>query len=115
MDSELFKDMYFLPDPKIGTDDHYIFFEKIYGTKTSEQHARNVGVVIQCNEYDKWCLLFSKRKLSVIQRKKIEELIVDISYSCGATTDDLVLPETWACVAIRTHDCGDPILFCIQR
>ena len=130
MDSELFKDMHFLPDPKIGTDDHYISFEKIYGTKTNEddrpsltkrkkmksitfspteQHARNVGVVIQCDECDKWRLLFSKRKLSVIQRKKFEELIADISYSCGATTNDLVLPETLACVAIRTHDCGDPI------
>ena len=75
----------------------------------AEQHARNVGLVIQCDECDKWRLLFSKRKLSVSQRKKLEEIITDVSYSCGATTDDLLLPETLAGVGVQTHDCGDPI------
>ena len=36
MDSEFFKDMHLLPGRKLGTDDHYISFEKIYGLKTSE-------------------------------------------------------------------------------
>ena len=51
-------------------------------------------------------LLFSKCKLSVKQRKQLEEIIADISYSCGATTEDLVLPDT---LCVRTHDCSDHI------
>lgn len=60
-----------------------------------------------------WLITFCRLKLSVIQRKKIKEIIADISYSCGATTDDLLLPETLAgmhgYLYIRTHDCSDPI------
>ena len=89
MDSELYKKVHFLPDPVMGPDDHYKPFADVYGTPTteegrpslmqrkkaktltyspSEQHARNVGVVVQCDECDKWHLLFSKRKLSVKER-----------------------------------------------
>ena len=31
----------------------------------SKQHATNVGVVVQCEECNKWRLMFSKRKLSL--------------------------------------------------
>ena len=58
----------------------------------TETHARNVGVVVQCDECNKWRLLFSKRKLSAKQRQQLEEIIADVSYSCGATTEDLILP-----------------------
>ena len=75
----------------------------------TEVHARNVGVVIQRDECDKWRLLFLKCKLSVKQRKQLVEIIADISYSCGATTEDLVLPETLTSVYVRTHDCSDHI------
>ena len=69
----------------------------------TEVHARNVGVVIQCDECDKWRSLFSKRKLSVKQRKQLEEIIADISYSCEATTEDLILPETLTSVCVCEH------------
>ena len=81
MDSERFKSIHFLPDPVMGSDDHYIPFTDVYGTDTSEnerpsliqrrkmktltyspsvQHACNAGVLVQCDECNKWCLLFSK-------------------------------------------------------
>ena len=51
-------------------------------------------------ECNKWRLLFSKRKLSAKQRQQLEEIIADVSYSCGATTEDLILPEALASVCI---------------
>ena len=130
IDTELFKDIHFLPDPKMGVDGHYIPIVDIYGTNTNEDdcpsltkrkkaksltysptetHARNVGVVVQCDECNKWRLLFSKRKLSAKQRQQLEEIIADVSYSCGATTEDLILPEALASVCIRAHECSDHI------
>ena len=114
----------------MGPDDHYKPFADVYGTPTTEegrpslmqrkkaktltyspgeQHARNVGVVVQCDECDKWRLLFSKRKLSVKERAQLEEVIAEISYTCGATVDDLVLPDNLKSIGIRSHSCSDPI------
>ena len=74
MDSERFKGIYLLPDPVMGSDDHYVPFTDAYGTNTSEneclsliqrrkiktlmyspseQHVRNVGILVQCDECDK--------------------------------------------------------------
>ena len=32
-----------------------------------------------------------------------------VSYSCGATIEDLILPDTFKSVGIRSHNCNDPI------
>lgn len=130
MDAEQFQRIGFLPDPVMGTDDHYISFGNVYCTDTDEsyrpsliqrkrmktltyspsgQHASNAGVLVQCDECDKWRLLFSKRKLSAKDRTQLEEIINDISYTCGATTDDLVLPDNLKGIGIRSHNCSDPI------
>ena len=72
MDSVHYKEVHFLPDPVMGLDDHYKPFADVYDTGAteeghpsltyylSEQHAQNAGVVVQCDECDKWCLLFLK-------------------------------------------------------
>ena len=130
MDSEHFKELHFLLDPMMGSDDHYKPFADVYSTSTIEeerpsliqrqkvkgltyspsaQHARNAGIVAQCDECDKWRLLFSKRKLTVGERAQLQEIIEDISYTCGATTDDLILPDTLKSVGVRIHACSDPI------
>lgn len=130
MDSEHFTEIHFLPDQVMGSVDHYKPFADVYGTRTtederpssiqrrkekaltyspSEQHARNTGNVIQCDECDKWCLLISKRKLTIRERAELEEIVADISYTCGATTDDLILPDAFKSVGLRGHDCSDPI------
>lgn len=75
--SERFKGIHFLPDPVMGSDDHYVLFTDAHGTNTSEnerlsliqrrkmktltyspseQHARNAGILVQCDECDKWHL-----------------------------------------------------------
>ena len=94
MDSERFKGIHFLPDPIMGSDDHYIPFTDAYGTITSEnerpfliqrrkiktltyspseQHARNAGVLVQCDECEKWRLLFCKCKLSARERTQLKD------------------------------------------
>ena len=60
--------------------------------------------VVQCDECDKWCLLFSKRKLSGRERAQLEGIIADVSYSCG----DLLLPDTLKSVGTQSHNCSDP-------
>lgn len=36
----------------------------IMGFKSSAQNCKNVGTLIQCGECDKWCIIYSKSKLS---------------------------------------------------
>ena len=53
---------------------------------------------------------YSKCKLTIRERTQLEEIVADVSYTCGATTvDDLILPDTLMCVGVRSHDCIDPI------
>ena len=75
-------------------------------TSPSEQHACNAGILVQCDECDKWHLLFSKHKLSVRERSQLQGIIADVSYSCGATIEDL---DALKCVGIQSHYCSNPI------
>ena len=86
-----------------------LWLKEILTFSQTEVHARSVGPVIQCDKFDKWRLMFSERKLSQRQRKQIEDIINDISYSCGTTTEDLVLPDELSSVCVRKHDCSDHI------
>ena len=130
MDADVFQVLHFLPDPILGSDGHYLPFDDVFRSQTSEkdrpslqaqkqkkslsyspvkQHAVNVGVVVQCDECNKWRLLFSKRKLAFHERHELEQLLSDISYTCGAKMEDLQLPELLKCVEIRIHQCCDRI------
>ena len=130
MDSTMFQTLRFLPDPMLVSDGHYSPFEDAFNSSTSEkdrpslqspkkkkilsyspvkQHAVNVGLVLQCDECNKWRLLFSKRSLPFHDRHELERLLSDVSYTCGARIDDLQLPEQLKCVEIRAHQCSDPI------
>jgi len=42
-----------------------------------------------------------------LSMKYLEEIIADISFTCKATIEDLVLPQTLSCVAVRFHHCSD--------
>ena len=107
MDSELFKTLHFMPDPIPGDDDHYKRYVEVYGLDStteehrpslltarktalqslgftpSQQHVRNVGVLIQCDECGMWRLLFSKQKLNYQELSELERSLDDVSYSCG--------------------------------
>ena len=112
-----------LPSPIYNDDGHYADFYDVYGQSPTEdlipsniqkknkktlpfnatqQHVRNVNLLIQCEECKMWRLLFLKKKLS----KNLEGILEDLSYTCGATFDDLDLQKS---VCIRLHSCFDPI------
>ncbi len=39
----------------------------------------------------------------------MHHIIDDISYSCGATIQDLDLPEKFSCVYLKDHNCHDAV------
>ena len=92
--TEVFNEIHHLPDPEPSGPDHYKFFDDVYGQPTLEKHrpsliqkkqtkhgipfspstqcAKNVGIVVQCQECDKWRCLYSKRKISQKMHDKIQ-------------------------------------------
>ena len=87
MDRTVFQTLRYLPDPTMGSDGHYLSFEDVFDSSTTEkdglslqsqkhkrtlsyppvkQHALNVSVVIQCDECNKWILLFSKQFIAIM-------------------------------------------------
>ena len=130
MPKDVFQMLRHLPDPMMGNDDHYLSFEDVYNTKTSEKdrpslsnakkvkilpfvptsrHVQNVKVVVQCEECNLWRLLYSKGKLTLLERQLLQTLLEDVSYSCGATFQDLDLPDSITCVHILEHNCYDSV------
>ena len=130
MENETFEKLRFLPDPLIQDDGHYMPFAKAFTLNTTEQdrpslkgkkaakplsfspsvqHARNTDTMVQCDECCMWRLVFSKRKLSVSARNTLQTILEDVSYTCGASLDDLDLPDSLSSVVVRSHQCGDAI------
>ena len=131
MDYETFSQLRFLPDPMINPSDpeHYLPFEDAMQKETSEkdcpslqrqkkktiayspstQHVKNVDVMVQCEDCSMWRLLFSKRKLTNVQRRTLEAILNDVSCSCGASFEDIEFPDGLESVCIRDHNCSDPI------
>ena len=56
-----------------------------------------------------WRLVFSKRKLSIAASSTLQAILEDVSYTCGSSFDDLDLPDSFASVVVRDHQCGDAI------
>lgn len=94
-----------------GADDHYKLFVDVYGTRTTWSHisdsekkakthspnehvAHYSGIVIQCDKCNisKWRLLLCR--ITIREHAQLEQNVADIFYRCGATTDDLILPDT---------------------
>ena len=130
MNREQFEELRFLPDPLMQDDGHYLPFEKAFTSNTTEQdrpslrgkslakplsfspsvqHAKNTDTMVQCEECNMWRLVFSKKKLSPSVRTTLESILEDVSYTCGASFNDLDLPESLASIIIRDHRCGDII------
>ena len=131
MEKETFEKLKFLPDPQMQDDGHYLPFQEPFALNTnteqdrpsqkgkrkasplsfspSVQHARNTDIMVQCDECSMWRLLFSKHKLSAAERATLQVVLEDISYTCGASLDELDLPDRLSTVVIRNHQCGDTI------
>ena len=128
---EIFENVHMLPDPTPGEDEHYLPFENVYSTDTTEvhrpslskrskkqktlpfvasiQHVRNVNMVVQCEECGMWRLIYSKKKLTVEAKKELERKLSSFDFSCGASTTDLDLSDELADVHFRDLRCEDPI------
>ncbi len=121
-----------LPHPTPGEDDHYAPFSSVFGTVTSGehrpsykkkalskkntlpfyasvQHVKNVELMVECQECGMWRLLYSKYKLNKHQRTKLQILLEELVYTCGAKLSQLQLPDEFKYVEIRDHDCHNPI------
>jgi hypothetical protein len=55
-----------------------------------------------------WRLIFSKYKLKPMDRRELQSILDDFTYTCGSKLHD-VLPEKYSLVEIRDHSCHDPI------
>lgn len=129
---DIFKSLHHLPDPVPAEDGHYTPFKEVYGTETtgefrpslshqkkstkrslpfyaSVQHVKNAQLMIQCDSCGMWRLIYSKYKLKEEQRRLIEQLLDNLSYTCGGKLKDLNLPEQFSNVEIKDHHCHDPI------
>ena len=47
----------------------------------SAQHAKNTDTMLQCEEYNKWQLVFSKKKLNKQKQESLNKLLESISYT----------------------------------
>ena len=112
MPLDIFNNIHHLPDPVPSEDGHYTPFSEVYESSTTEQHRRsmqvkrgkqktlpfsasiqhvkNVSIIIQCEECQKWRLLDCKRKLTTSERCELLHTLDNVTYTCGAQLEDLV-------------------------
>ena len=114
----------------MNDDGHYHSFSEVYGTSTSEkdlptaalgkqkktlpfnatqQHVKNVNLLIQREDCDMWRLLFAPSKLSPQSVTQLKSILEEVSYTCGATFNDMEMPNELQSVSVRMHKCYDPI------
>ena len=95
---DTFKSLSFPPNAVPGVDGHYKPFSDVYGLEEpaekhrpslqlrkkkassfspSQQHVKNVNVLVQCEECDKWRLLFCKHKLSPQEVTDLQVILED--------------------------------------
>lgn len=58
------------------------------GFSPSSQFAKNVGIVIECCECNKWRVLYSKTKLNAIEVSTLKRYFDTIQYACGDTFEN---------------------------
>ena len=130
VDAQVFETLTYLPDPIPENDDHYKNFTDIYGQTTttekyrpsltrqikrkidftpSQQHVKNVGMLVQCEECDKWRLMFCRHKLNRQEVATLAKCLDDVSYTCGVLFSDLDLPGRLKGVCVKDHACVDHI------
>ena len=76
---------------------------------SSVQHARNVGLMVQCEECEMWRLIYRRQKLPARLRTKLETILVDYTFTCGANLQELELPDEMSEVCVRDVPCYDPL------
>lgn len=86
LSKEVFEQIKPFPDPVPGEEDHYVPFNEVYGSQTSEehrpsmkkrsqkqhtlpfhgklQHVKNADIVVECEECGMWRLVYAKQNLT---------------------------------------------------
>ena len=62
--------------------------------------------MVQCEECNMWHLVFSKYKLKAAQCQKLQQVISDYSYTCGAKFEDLSLEKNLRMSTLRIIHVG---------
>ena len=75
----------------------------------TQQHVKNVNMVIQCEECEMWRIVYSKKKLDPQSLSVLEKIMDDVVYTCGTTFDELDLSPTLQSVCVRIVHCNDPM------
>ena len=83
--------------------------KKTLSFSPSKQYVLNVDTIVQCEECNMWRLLFSRKKLSVRDKKQLQDILADTAYTCGATLEEIDLPDHLKSVMVRVHNCYDPV------
>ncbi|PKB95198.1 hypothetical protein RhiirA5_475802, partial [Rhizophagus irregularis] len=126
-----FNNLNFLPDPIPSRDntDHYMPFERVYGTETTEEYrptymqtqanaepisksiliGGKIRFYINCEDCRKRRCVYSDKSLNNEEQEDYQQALESYSYSCGAPIfpDDHYLSEV---VFVRTRiSCDSPI------
>lgn len=75
----------------------------------SVQHAKNTGLLVQCEECEMWHLVYTSRKLSLADKHKLSERLQDHTFTCGSNLSHLNLAESQHDVCVRNMSCYDPV------
>ena len=121
---ETFDKLHHSPDPIIGSDQHYLPFEEVYGTETTEKdrpsaqkskdggrkftlkHVKNANIMLMCDECSLWRLLYSCNSLSDEERQKVQDSLGSVSFTCGVPIEDF---DADLPVYTRSLNCYEPI------
>ena len=130
---DIFDTIHFLPDPIQGDDGHYMTFEQLVGSNTDEshqpslqksakrsktlpfaaslQHVKNMDLMLQCDEFGIWRLLYSCHKLTKKEQNHLQIAIKDVSFVCATHLQDLEIPGPGRLNNVYTQkiSCGEPI------
>ena len=112
--SDVFKQLYHLPDPMPDpvNDRHYKKFSNCYGTETSEkhmpnlsgsnrkvhgipfnpvsQHVKNTGIMLTCYQCERPSLVYCKKKVLTHIAKKFKKETNDLLFTCRTTIEQMV-------------------------
>ncbi len=69
----------------------------------SQQHVKNVNLLVQCEECNKWRVLFCCNKLNFFQLTELEKLLDDIAYTCGVLFSEFDFPGRLNNVMMKSH------------
>lgn len=129
MPAEEFAKIKEFPDPVPNDSGHYKTFGEVYGTVTTEDHRpskaekrkkvslhasvqniKHSGIMLMCEEYRMWRLVYARRKLKKNEVRKLNAALDGLRFSCGSLLQDLDLEDDILSeVYVQDLQCIDPV------